>query len=69
MAASLRRRRELLGLTQEQAAEKAGLHPKHIQRLEGAKANATLTTLTALALAYGTSVPALLQGVDDNQPK
>ena len=52
----LRAIREKRTLTQEQAAEKAGLHPKHIVRIEGGLANVTRATLVALAAAYGTTL-------------
>jgi transcriptional regulator with XRE-family HTH domain len=50
----LREIREKRGLTQEQAAEKAGVHPKHIVRVEGGAANVTIATLVALSTAYDT---------------
>lgn len=46
---SLRQEREL---TQEEAAEKMGLHPKYLTRLEGGTANLTVATLVAASLAY-----------------
>ena len=48
----LRAIRENLGLTQQEAAERAGLHPVAIARLENGKQNATLATLVCLAAAY-----------------
>lgn len=67
LAANLRAHRTAVGLTQEEAAERAGLHPKHIQRLEGGKTNATLATLAAMAILYGTSVDALLKTPSDTR--
>jgi transcriptional regulator with XRE-family HTH domain len=52
----LRSLRQELGLTQEQAAEKMGLHPKYLTRLEGGGVNATLTTLIAASVAYKVSL-------------
>ncbi|HYO71874.1 MAG TPA: helix-turn-helix transcriptional regulator [Archangium sp.] len=40
------------GLTQEQAAEKMGVHPKYLTRLEGGGVNVTLATLVAASVAY-----------------
>ena len=64
--AILKRRRELgqylrllrrsLGLTREQAAEKIGIHPVQLARVESASANFTISTLLAMSLAYGTPV-------------
>ncbi len=48
----LRALREERELTQEQAAEAIGIHPKHLQRLERGAANVTLATLVAASLAY-----------------
>ena len=43
--------REERGLTQEQAAERASIHAKHLGVIEGGKSNATIATLVALAYA------------------
>jgi DNA-binding XRE family transcriptional regulator len=48
----LRHLREQAGLTQQEAAERAGLHPVAVTRLENGKQNATLSTLVCLASAY-----------------
>lgn len=48
----LRRLRQKAGLTQEEAAERIGIHPKHLGRIEGGTVNVTFATLTALAVAY-----------------
>jgi DNA-binding XRE family transcriptional regulator len=55
----LRQLREGLSLTQQDAAERAGLHPIAITRLENGKQNATLSTLVCLALAYRISLDEL----------
>jgi DNA-binding XRE family transcriptional regulator len=44
------------GLTQEKAAEAAGIHPKHLQRIELGSANVTIATLVALTHAYKVSL-------------
>lgn len=46
-------------MTQETASEIAGLHAKHLQRVERGTSNVTIATLTALSLAYGVSLEAL----------
>ncbi len=47
------------GWSQEHAAEKAGLHAKHVQRMEAGNANPTLASIVALAVAYGVGLDAL----------
>jgi transcriptional regulator with XRE-family HTH domain len=48
----LRELREQRGLTQEQAAEMIGVHPKSMPRMEGGTANPTVATLVAASVAY-----------------
>jgi transcriptional regulator with XRE-family HTH domain len=48
----LRELRESQGLTQEQAAELMGVHPKSMPRIEGGTANPTVATLVAASVAY-----------------
>jgi transcriptional regulator with XRE-family HTH domain len=48
----LREARHARGLSQEQAAEMMGLHPKYMPRLEGGTANPTVATLVAASVAY-----------------
>lgn len=43
------------GLTQEEAAERIGLDPRHLQKLERGEANATLGTLLRVADGLGVS--------------
>ncbi|WP_075335918.1 helix-turn-helix domain-containing protein [Archangium gephyra] len=40
------------GLTQEQAAEAIGVHPKHMIKMEQGSANFTIATLVAASVAY-----------------
>jgi transcriptional regulator with XRE-family HTH domain len=54
--------REEKGLTQEQAAEKAAIHARHLGVIERGKANATFGTLVALAYAYEVSLSAFFEG-------
>jgi len=53
LAQRLRAFRLARGLSQEKAAELAGIHPIHLTRIEGSAINITLATLSALAAAYG----------------
>ncbi len=51
------------GLTQEQAAESAGVEPKYWINLEAGRANPTLATLAAVAAAVGVSLAELMMDV------
>jgi len=58
----IRRRREKAGLTQEQAADRAGMHQPAWAKIElGVVANPTIDTLRRMADALGCSVGVLLK--------
>lgn len=59
IGARLKALRIACGLTQERAAERMGLHPKYLQRLEAGIANPALTTLIAAAAAFEQSLAGL----------
>ena len=59
----LRAIREERGLTQEQAAELAGLHAKYLSRVELGLPNASIAALVALAYAYRLPVAAFFEGL------
>jgi DNA-binding XRE family transcriptional regulator len=59
IGACLRAHRQERGLTREQAAVAIGIHPAHLAKIELGSANVTLSTLTAIAFAYGISLRAL----------
>lgn len=61
MGGRLRALRTDRGVSQERAAELIGVHAKYLQRLENGRANASLGTLVAAALAYGVPLTRLLQ--------
>jgi transcriptional regulator with XRE-family HTH domain len=61
MGLRLKAIREDKGLTQEQAAERAAIHAKHLGVIEGGKSNATFGTLVALAFAYEVSLVAFFE--------
>ncbi|WP_373371356.1 helix-turn-helix transcriptional regulator [Stigmatella ashevillensis] len=48
----LRELRTERGLSQEEAAEIMGIHPKSMPRLEGGSTNPTVATLVAAAVAF-----------------
>lgn len=58
----LRQLREERELTQEQAAELAGLHAKHLSVIENGGVNVTFSSLVALAVAYTVSLSAFFEG-------
>ena len=53
--------RKRQGLSQERLAELAGLHAKHIQRLEKAAKNTTVATIAALAKALEVPIGTLFR--------
>ena len=48
-------------MTQEQAAERAGIHAKHLSVIEGGRTNTTFATLVALAFAYEVSLTSFFE--------
>ncbi|KAB2907061.1 MAG: helix-turn-helix transcriptional regulator [Dechloromonas sp.] len=59
----IRRHRLGLGLSQDQLAERSGLHRNYIGFLERGERNASLTTLIAIARSLGVSLGELLHGI------
>ncbi len=65
-------RRETLNLTQEDLAERAGLHRTYLSDIERGARNPSLVSLERLAIALKLSLAgmfALLQPVDDGEPR
>ncbi|MFI8611182.1 helix-turn-helix domain-containing protein [Pseudomonas sp. NPDC077649] len=60
-AANVKRRRIELGLSQEELAERAGVHRTYVGMLERSEKNATLYSIERLAGALGVEPHALLQ--------
>jgi transcriptional regulator with XRE-family HTH domain len=60
LARSVRQRRAVRGWTLEAAAERFGIEPAHVRRIESANANPSLAVLTSVAAAFGVSVAELL---------
>lgn len=58
----LRDLRQARDLTQEAAAEIAGLHAKHLSVIENGAVNVTFSSLVALAVAYNVSLSAFFHG-------
>ena len=62
-AANLRRQRLAKGLSQEQLAEKTGVHPSEVSRLERAARDPRLSTIVKVARGLGVSAERLVKGV------
>ena len=62
-AANLRRHRAAAKLSQEQLAEKAGLHPTEVSRLERAVREPRLGTIARLAHGLGIGADQLVAGI------
>jgi transcriptional regulator with XRE-family HTH domain len=52
--------RQELGWTVEEAAEKFGIEPAHVRRIEAGRTNPSLATLVSIAHAFGKDVTNLL---------
>ncbi|MFA5549734.1 MAG: helix-turn-helix transcriptional regulator [Porticoccaceae bacterium] len=60
MSANIRRLRKELDLSQEELADKCGLHRTYVGAVERGERNVTLSSLEALAGALDVDVPTLL---------
>ena len=58
---TLRQHRSRLGLSQEELADRAGVHRTYIGMLERGEKNVTLRNIEKLAGALNVSIPTLLQ--------
>ncbi len=61
LAGHIRTRRKAIGITQEQLAERAGLSPNYIARLEIGSNTPSLSALTAISKALGVQTFELLR--------
>jgi transcriptional regulator with XRE-family HTH domain len=57
----IRELRRELGWTVEEAAERFGIEPAHVRRIEAGRTNPSLATLVSIAHGLGTDVPSLLE--------
>jgi transcriptional regulator with XRE-family HTH domain len=55
--------RRAKGMTQEDAAAKAHLDPKHFQAIEAGRANLTMASLVGIAHSLGVRLSELFSGV------
>ncbi len=60
-AANVRRRRLALGLSQEELAERAGVHRTYVGMLERSEKNVTIYNIERIALALSVEPHSLLQ--------
>ncbi|MBS0417154.1 MAG: helix-turn-helix transcriptional regulator [Proteobacteria bacterium] len=61
LAENLRRLRTEAGLSQEELADRAGLHRTYVSSVEGGHRNVTLQNIFAFAEALGTTPSALVR--------
>jgi DNA-binding XRE family transcriptional regulator len=61
LGTNLREAREKLGLTQEQVAERSGVHATEVSRIEAGKRDPQISTLERLAEAVGVKPGQLLE--------
>lgn len=61
LARAARRERLRLGLTQEEVAERAGVAPRQLQRVEAGAVNAGLSTIAGLCRAFRVDVLSLFE--------
>ena len=65
----IRKRRNQAGLTQEQLAEKAGMHPTYIGQLERGEKNATLESAAKIAIGLGITMSGLFEHLDAGEDR
>jgi transcriptional regulator with XRE-family HTH domain len=63
LGARLRKLREAQGWSQEELADRAGLHRTYISSVERGVRNPTITVLAKIAAALGVSLAGMLGGV------
>ncbi len=61
LARAARRERLRLGLTQEEVAERAGVAPRQLQRVEAGAVNAGLSTIAGLCRAFRVDIQVLFE--------
>jgi transcriptional regulator with XRE-family HTH domain len=61
---AVRVRREELGLTQEDLAEKAGIHRTYLSDIERGSRNVALVNIERLAQALAVTISQLFQGIE-----
>jgi transcriptional regulator with XRE-family HTH domain len=69
LAAAIRARRQSLGFTQCELAERAGMHTSTIGRYERAERDLRLTALLRLARAFGIPLSELLTDAESSRER
>lgn len=69
IGAVIRRHRTASGLTQEELAHRAALHPTYISLVERARNNITLAALDRISTALGVSASALVAEAERERGK
>jgi len=64
VGANIKRQRERLELTQEEAAHRSGVHPVEFARAERGERDMRVSTIAKLARGLDTDASELLQGVN-----
>lgn len=64
----IRRRRDALGMTLEELAERSKLTPNYIGTIENGKRDPSLSTVLALARGLGVPAPELFGGIEGMSP-
>jgi transcriptional regulator with XRE-family HTH domain len=63
VGANIRARRDELGITQEEAAQRAGVHPVEFARAERGVRDLRVSTVVKIAAGLGVTASRLLDGV------
>lgn len=66
LGARLRALRQARGMTQEELAERAGLHPTYIAKIELGGRLPTLEALSSLAAALGVPAATIVEAMDES---
>jgi transcriptional regulator with XRE-family HTH domain len=61
---AMKKRRRRLGISQQQLAEKAGLHLTYLNGIENGRHSPGLLKIVAIARALDTTASRLLRGID-----
>lgn len=68
VGANIRARRLALGLTQEQAAHRSGLHPVEFARAERGVRDLRISTVVKIAHGLGVPAARLVEGLGPDSP-
>src|SRR5947209_19520268 len=66
--AEVKRRRNKLGISQEELAERANLHRTYVSDVEAGKRNPSLASIQRLAMGLGASVSSVFGAAEEVRP-